>query len=274
MKLDITRTTAIFPYGYMVQWTVADVPPSESGSFRFTLQRSGGPEGPWLTVLDAQDQYGYLDKFNAIEGTLDESQPNQLRLFSEFHYRLTCVAPSGAVMEARQETGPKEPTRYMNNVLRVGQRNFALTLKYNATEMAILKRRRWGTRCKVCTDQTTREQVRAQHKECWGTGIVGGYWTPYYTKARRNTSGNASAITPSGKSDANGALFWLPSSPTLERDDILVSLSDQRRFRVNQEVETQISLQSVHQEVTCVEVLHDNVIYRYPIQRETLNPLY
>ena len=95
------------------------------------------------------------------------------------------------------------------------------------------------------------------------------------TPVTNDDAGDArKAITPAGKSDSNGAVFWLPDYPTLERDDVIVSLADQRRFRVNQEVETQIQLNSVHQEVTCVELGHDHVIYRYPIQRDAIYPIY
>ena len=59
-----------------------------------------------------------------------------------------------------------------------------------------------------------------------------------------------------------------------ERDDVLVRLSDNRRFRLDQQVETQIQLNSAHQEVSGQELPHDHVLYRYPLNPNAIEPLY
>jgi len=278
--LRFTRFTALFPYGYHVQWSLIDVPENVSGVFQFDLYRSGGPEGPWQQVLASDDQYAFLDKFNSVATTLSELQPNQMRLFQEVHYKLVCRMPNGTILETKEETGPANATRKMSQYLRKSKRDFRLTLKFNGTKLVVLKKRRWGAKCIVqpdgtgCYDPISQEVMRQNCRECWGTGFIGGYWTPFVTYGRRNVSANTSAITPAQRSDTNDGSFWLPDYPTLEADDILISLSDQRRFIIDQQVETQILLNSVHQEVACMELDHDHIIYQMRVAPDTLSPLY
>jgi len=274
MKLEITRFAALFPYGYFVQWSMSSIPPEESGTFAFTLERSGGPNGPWTKILDANDQYAFSDRFDAIESTADELQPNSLRLYQEVYYRVTCTTPTGKVLTDVEETGSHAPSRKMMQYLRKGQRDFRLTLKYNGTPVALLKKRRWGVRCPKCFDKGTKEVARPNCPVCWSTGFVGGYWEPFYTKARRNVSSNTSTITPAQKSDANDASFWLPDYPSLERDDLIVSFSDQRRFRVDVSIETNIQLNTVHQEVTALQLPNDHPMLRYPFNFDSFPPVY
>lgn len=266
MKLDITRFAAMYPYGYFVQWTLSNVGPADAGEFRFTLERSGGSSGPWTEVMAAQDQYAFEDRFNAVQSTLDELQPNGLRFFQEIHYRVTATSLlSGRVVSATEGTGPHDASRRMQMYLRKGQNYFSRTLRYNGTPIAILKKRRWGPRCPKCFDKRTKEVIRPNCSVCWATGFVGGYWAPVYSKARRNVSSNASAVTANQKSDSNDASFWLAAYPSLEKDDILISMSDQRRFRCDVRLETEIQLNAVHQEVTAQELPHDHVMMQYPV---------
>jgi hypothetical protein len=274
MKIRFTRFSAIFPFGYYAQWTIDDLDPAESGLFLFTLYRSGGPEGPWEKLFEGQDQYSYLDKFNAVQSTLDVLQPNSLRLHQEVYYKIDCTLPSGPTVSATGVTGPLGTDRKMSQYLRKTQRDFRLSLKFNGTHVVVLKKRRWGVRCLRCTDKRTKEVVRPNCRECWGTGFIGGYWEPFVTYARSSVNANTTAITPMQKSDANDCTFWLPDYPVLERDDLIIRLSDQRRFRIDQQIETQIQLNPVHQEAGSQQLPPDNIAYRIAVNPEQINPLY
>lgn len=275
MKLAITRFAALFPYGYFVQWTLTSLDPAEGSLFTFTLDRSGGPNGPWTQVLSAGDQYSFMDRFDEVQSTLEELQPNSLRLFQEVHYRVTATSVStGHQVVTLEETGPHDATRRMQMYLRKAQNYFKRTLRYNATPIAILKKRRWGPRCPKCFDKRTKEVIRPNCPVCWGTGFVGGYWAPFYTKARRNVSSNSSSITPAQKSDANDGSFWIEAYPSVERDDIIVSKSDQRRFRCDVQLETEIQLNTAHQEVTCQELPHDHPMMQFPVDFATFPDAY
>lgn len=53
-------------------------------------------------------------------------------------------------------------------------------LQYNKLGLTgvLLKRRDWGPRCTTCADFDTEEAVDSQCPECFGTGIIGGYYAP------------------------------------------------------------------------------------------------
>lgn len=274
MNLKITRLSPLYPFGCFVQWTIDSVDPEENGTFVFALYRSGGPEGPWEQVFEGPEQYSFHDRYNAIESTLDELQPNGLRFFQRIYYRVVCRLPSNKTVETREEVRPQTPDRRMGQRLRKAQRHFRLTLKYNGTRVVLLKKRRWGPRCSKCFDKRTKEVIRPNCRDCWGTGFIGGYWNPIATFARSGVSTSASAIGPTQKSDGNDCMFWLPDYPGLERDDVLVRLADNRRFRLDVQFETQIQLNAVHQEVTGQELPHDHVLYRYALHPDQLDPLY
>lgn len=71
-----------------------------------------------------------------------------------------------------------------------------------------------------------------------------------------------------------GARLWLPDYPQLERDDIIVSLANNRRWRVEQQVQPEIQYAATHQVVTLQEISHDHVIYRFLVDPTTRDPLY
>lgn len=273
MRVKITLTTAVFPRGQFVQWTVLGA--TESGEYTFTLERSGGPEGPWGHVLGpVASQYAVLDTLDRGSEALDHVRPNQLTLYDRLYYRVTCTAPGGAILRDVVETGPSVLNPRMAGPRRKLIRDFRLSLKFNGTPVVLLKRKTWGPRCDRCYDKRTKQVVRSECKSCWGTGYDGGYWAPVLTYARRSASATTVTNTPEQKSDANGVQMWLPDFPQMEKDDVLVSLHDQRRFEVDRQLQTEIQLAGVHQVLTCLELARDHVLYRYPVSPDTLQPLY
>lgn len=273
MKVRITLVTSVPPKGNFVQWTLDN--PSEVGEFKFQLERAGGPNGPWEVVLTpVVAQYAVLDPLDQRAETLDYIRPNQLSMYDRVYYKVTCTTPSGAVLTHVSESGPDTLSLIMRGRRRKMMRDFRLSLKFNGTPVVLLKRRTWGARCPRCVDKRTGQIVRSECNACWGTGFEGGYWAPYLTYARRSVTATSVTNAPEQKTDANDAQIWLPDFPQMERDDVIVALHDSRRFRVDRQVQTEVQLAGVHQVLTCQELGHDHVIYRYAVSPETINPLY
>ena len=277
MSIEIKTITAIYPRGFFIQWNVRDA--SESGQYKFDVYRSGSQSGPWdLLASGLTDQYAIIDRFTEPFEVTSEAaiRPNQLNLFRAFVYRVVVTAPSGKTAAAVEDARPRDEGALndlkMNQYQRKALRDFRLSLKFNGTKCCILKRRHWGVRCD-CTDKKTREIVRSSCKKCWGTGIVGGYWAPQLTYARRNVSTNASAVTPQGKSDTNDTKFWMPDYPSLECDDVVVFLRDQSRWRIDQTVGTEIRLQQVHQVISAQALDRSHILYSLPVDPDVENPL-
>jgi hypothetical protein len=273
VKARITRTTSLFPDGHFIQWTLDDA--RESGVYAASVYRSGGPEGPWeLLAKDLVGAFAYYDKFTPPANASDAyRRPNQLRLYKNFYYRVEIKTPSGEIHVAAEEVGPLIENRKIEGERRKAARDFKTSLKYNGTPVAILKRKLWGERCKKCWDPITKEIVRAACKVCWGTSFVDGYWAPVLMHARSSVTEGGTAVTPQGTSDANQVRVWLADVPALERDDVIVFLVDQRRFRVDQIGQTEILKTAVHQTVVCQEIPHDNILYRMPVDVRALKPM-
>lgn len=273
MKVRITRTTAVFPTGQFVQWAILD--PTESGDYVFELARSGGPEGPWDPVQGPlTSQYAVLDRLDQRPETLNYTRPNQLTIYDHLYYRVTCTTPSGAVLRDTVETSPDTLHPRMAGPRRKLMRDFMLSLKFNGTPTLLLKRKTWGVRCTRCYDTRTKQIMRSECRACWGTGFTEGYWTPVRSYSRRGVSGTNVINSPESKTEGNEVQIWLPVFPQMEKDDVLVNLHDQRRFVVERQVQTEIQLAGVHQVLTCKELGHDHVLYRYPVAPDTLSPLY
>ncbi len=275
MKARLTRMTSLFPNGHFIQWTIDDA--RESGVYTTTLYRSGGPDGPWeLLAKDLADQYAFYDKFEADASVNTDTylRPNQLRMFRNWYYKVEIVTPTGVQLTAMDEVGPSLTNRKLEGVRRKAIRDMDRQLRiYNGTPVALLKRRIWGTRCKLCWSPVTKEIVRASCSTCWGTGYTGGYWAPTLAYARRGAMESATAITPQDKSDSNQVKIWMRDLPAMERDDIVVFLDDQRRYRIDRQLQTEMKLVAVHQVFTAQEIPHDNIIYRMKVDARGIKPL-
>ena len=279
MNVKITGTTALFPKGFLIQWTVQNV--TESGIFSFSIYRSGGTNGPWEEVAtNLTNQYAYFDNFEKpfVKTTENVLRPNQLNLFREYVYKIVCITPNLNTLEDINDNGPLFEGNMndlkMEQIARKLRRDFRLTLKFNGTSCAFLKRRRWGTRCEECFDKKTKEIMRASCKKCWGTGLIGGYWDPILSVVRRNVGTNASAITPQQKSDSNDIQIWMPEIPQVEQDDLLIFFKDQKRYRLDQSTETEIRLGSVHQVISGQEIEHSDIRYKIPVNLNQVPSLF
>lgn len=278
MSVEIKAVTPLYPHGFFVQWDIRDA--SESGEYTFDVYRSGWSEGPWEPISKGlKNQYAFVDRFELPFSATTENvlRPNQLALYRAFWYRIVVTSPSGKTFEAIDDFHPRDEGAIndlkMNQFQRKALRDFRLTLKFNGTKCVILKRKHWGTRCD-CVDKKTREIIRSSCKKCWGTGILGGYWTPHVTYARRNVTTNASAVTSQGKSDATDTKFWMPDFPSLENEDIIMFFRDKSRWRIDQTVGTEIRLQLVHQVVSAQVIDRSHIIYQLPVDPDTKAALF
>jgi hypothetical protein len=268
----ITRILPLYPHGFFVQW---DLTSTESGTFKFDLYRSGGAQGPWEPVsLGMVSQYAFVDRLPQPAGTQHDvvRRPNQLALMRSFFYRLVVTAPSGKTTEVVDDTEPPID-RKMMQYWRRATFDFDKTLKFTGVPTAVLKKRHWGLRCTKCVDRVTREVVRAACPECFGTRFDGGYWAPTLMRLRMGVPNNVTLNSPEQKQDANSEQVYMRYFPHLERDDVIVTLRDNKRFVVDQQIETQIQTAVVHQVLSVLELTHDHIIHRLRVDADSVQPL-
>lgn len=264
MNVTITKTTPLTPHGNFVQWTLSNCPPDR---YFFDLHRSGSRQGPWEKVVERlEGTYSYIDRFVALPGTTRDTavRPNQLSNLRNFYYRVTVTNSAGQVQTDSCEVGATlEPKQ--RQLLRALTHAEWRAFRYNGVPVALLKRKRWGVRCKKCVDPTTKELLRGACTNCWSTGFEGGYWNPVLTYARRAPLQETSQITPEGKTNISNTRMVLLAIPRMEQGDLIVFIRDNKRFFVDQQVETQLKTVPVHQVVLLTEVTASDVVYRIDV---------
>lgn len=278
MRVEITQLVARFPKGYFIQWALFDA--TEGGSYEVTVERAGGPEGPWATVLAAtSDQYAVLDELNQQPATLTYLPPNQLTTSERVTYRVRVKAPSGREFECVKEAdafranatpGALKLLQHKRHL----QMEFHKSLRYLGTEVLLFKRRRWGTRCPRCYDARTNKVMRADCRACWGVGFEGGYWSPVSTQAVRSSLNSTATPTQDKKAEGVSADIILPEYPLVEPDDLLICLEDQRRFLLQSQKQPEIRLRGVFQLIDAIELARDHVLFGIPVQPVTTPPLF
>lgn len=271
MIVRIVRCTFIKPRSMFIQWTVKN--PPGPGVYQVKVFRSGSLEGPWEEVLSTSNTFAYVDTFSAPPPSENALRPNYLRLTGNFYYRVTVTAPNGTTASSTVEAGV-EATGKLGGIRRKSERDLMVQLrKLDGSAIAILKRRHYGELCLKCRDKTTHSIIRSSCKACWGTGIIGGYWNPVASFARRTPAGASAAVTPQQRSDTAGVTLWLPPTPAVEPDDLLVSFRDQRRYVVSDAEQPEVQMEPTHQKVTVQEIPSDSLLYELLVSPD-VRPLY
>lgn len=278
-SVEINRTTALFPNAVFVQWSIT--PDSEfNGSFIVSLARSGAPEGPWEVVADSLlDTYQFLDKdFNLPPPELASDERSGLQFFSlsrDVYYRVTVTPSTGDVFYSEPtsvEPGLDRRTRlFKRKILHDESTAFK---HLNGIPIIALKRRHWGTRCRMCYDSGLREGTLEHCPRCYGTTFEGGYWTPLQIRGRRSPQPVQTQMTGAGKSEQKVVMYTVLDYPHLEQDDLLIDLRRNERFIVRLVSPTELKTVIVHQAVTASYIEHGAVEYDIKVDPRTVPSLY
>ena len=282
-----------YPARVRLQWELEDN--SESGTFLFTIERAGSPEGPWVEVAtDLADTYFFDDHFS------DDKAVNLFSLTRDVYYRVWCTPPSGStnkvvspiinldglsefeyttaapgigekvVPKAQFETDPqtgaaKYPTtstRRRRLLRRKILRDMYVALKHlTGLQFYLLKRRHFGERCDVCYDATTRVVLKSHCSTCYGTSWKNGYFTPVEVLGRQLPNRVRSGISRKAKDDINFTSVQLLAFPRIDEGDILVDRHHNRRWLVRKTDRTSLKTLAIHQTVGVTELPHSAAEY-------------
>ncbi len=281
MNIEIVRSTALFPSSVFVQWNVLPDDGEIIGDFYITVDRSGGPEGPWETIaVSLKNTYHFLDdKFNLPPKAKTTDVKEGVNLFSlsrTLYYRVSATdnndSPSATSDATPVEPGLDTRTRLLKRKIlhdeAIGFR------RLNGIQLYVMKRRRWGTRCQDCFDPATKESVLEHCKTCFGTTYQYGYWAPVLIRGRRDTAPVQTQMTAHGPSDRAATTFIVLDYPHLERGDVIVDLRRNDRWLVEIVAPTELKSVTVHQELTCSLLGRNSVEYSFPVDRLSVPPLY
>lgn len=274
LGVKITRTLPLLPRGVFLQWDL--VGPTETGTYLFDVSRGGSPQGPWeLLAAGAINIYNFIDRLPS-DTDAKENDPNQLSLSRGIFYKVTVTPPSGGANKtsivALTEASLDGRQRLLKRKM---VRDLSISLKkLNGTPVALVKRMHWGPRCTKCFDKYTKEVVRASCTTCFGTGFIPGYHAPVISLARRTPTAVETAMTPEGKTDISMLQVWMLEAPRAEEDDILVFLSDDRRFLVKKVLPTELKTVAVHQKLIVSELARSAIEFRLVVDPARIPPLF
>lgn len=275
-RVKVTRILPLYPRGVFLQWDLSKL--SEEGPHTFSVYRSGSPGGPWTLLESGIETLNYVDALETEDPTPPymTSLPNQLEMPRNLFYRVSVLPPSGVSNQTSTVT-PVEPklTDRFKLLRRKFLRDQAILLrKLNGVDVAVLKKRRWGERCTLCYDKYTKEIVRANCINCYGTGYVGGFYPPIGTLARRGTLPDHKELTPQGLTEVRVTQVTMLDAPQVDSDDILVFLQDNRRFIVKDILHTELKTVKVHQKLVVSELPRSSIEYRVPVDLSRVPPLF
>jgi len=297
MKLRITQAVPASIASVFVSWSIEDVDPRRTGATTFTLERSGGPRGPWDTVASSLNDPFYVDTLSdtitlmslqrdvwyRVRATIsggDElvSAPVNLDNIEEQTYPF--VQSMGVMpAEGDQHANPTntfEGRTALNKRLtligRAVRRNAAVNLRmFTGVVCVLLKERSFGPRCPVCYDDRTQTSADPRCGTCYGTSYEGGFWSPILTSVRITPTPRQTSVQLEGTSSVQMAQVELVSYPTLEQDDVLVELDSGKRWLIlDKQRHPSLHRTEVTQHWSASELSKTAAAYRVPVDRSAL----
>jgi hypothetical protein len=275
-----------------------------SGGYSFIVQRSGSPQGPWTTISQPLlDIVNFTDRFDqSLDDSFcdNNEEVNLISLAREIYYQVVGTDPNGstftspavnldglaAVTYQEQEfplgTLPSEQgqreldPRMRAEIFPRWQKRLRLLRRkilrdeYIAFRQAvgipliILKRRHFGVRCDRCYDPLTRASTQTKCQVCYGTSWNGGYFTGIETFGQAKPAPVQSAESGQGTGDIRATQFTVLAFPKIEQGDLIVEVTSDRRWLVQQVTPTELRRVMVHQRIFASEIGRQSIEYYVP----------
>lgn len=279
MEVNITRTTPIYrsqdDHGVFVQWDISN--PTVNAITNVKLERSGSPEGPFETVVEGSFlSFHFYDNLRGVPappvGAVRENI-NFLSLSRAVYYRVTVTDSAGAsatVTRLVEANLPRKQALLKRKILRDERIGF----KFNGIDLAVLKRRHWGVRCRTCFDLLTKRVTKSKCPVCFGTSFEGGYLTPVRIRGRTGVMNVQTQMTPQGNSDTSKKRFVILCDPAVEAYDIICDVAQNKRYTVELVAHTELRSVPVHQELTVSELARDSAEYQLVIDYNAVPAIY
>jgi hypothetical protein len=276
LGIRLTKITPLYPTRVFLQWDLTS--PTEDGSYTFTVERSGSSEGPWAVLIAGlQNTYNYIDDLTDQPTLPDDGKANLFSLQRQIHYRVTVIPPSGCANQARAVASSPEknlPPVQAGLRRRLQYDEQILFRRFNGVKLAILKRKRWGTRCTTCYDETTHTVINSHCDECYSTGFKDGFWDPVIVYGRVHPPTNVQAqTTQRDKQEAAQQRVTMLEVPIVEDRDLIVELDTNERHQVRGQVQTEIRRKVVHQQATVSTIERGSVEYTVPVDLRATPPI-
>ena len=255
--------------------------------------------GPLANTINYTEDYSLYDDTNPYDDTVSD-QANLKSFQTEIYYRITATAPNGVtatspvvdidgiavpsvnapssavgytIDDSRRYytnldpyTNRQKTIRYPHKRIillrrKILREQYVTLKKLNGVAVKVLKRKHFGVRCSDCSDELTRAIVQYTCTTCYGTGWEGGFFSPIdtYINFRPETVNKSTSqvgVTEVVKTSAT-MLYY----PKVEKDDVIVELDTNKRWRVETSSQTELRRMILHQRVVISELSRDSVEY-------------
>ncbi len=252
----IERVLPVYPEYMHVQWSIRD-PNGATGEIE--VSRSGSPEGPFTVIADKlpPDNFFYQD-FEVAKFGLTQNYWYRIRVSSALNPSEKVLSDVGTV-EFRAQ-----PHRF--RLARKARRDLYVTLsRLNGSVYVLLKKKRFGSRCKTCYNPFTQDVVLSSCGECYGTSYTDGYHDPVSIWGKLDPTVIQQQFGMQGISEMAMLGFVTLDYPMVDQEDILVEMQTNRRFIVKQKMQTQSSGIPVHQDLQLSELARTAIEYSIPV---------
>ena len=258
-RIEVTRVTGLWPRRVFLQWILRK-PTSNTGYF-FSIYRSHSPEGPWEElILDLEDTYYYID--NNFLSPSNSTSAGQYSLKMSPYYKVVVTHAQDGTVEHTKKLEASSDRRRAGIINKLRRDARVALRKGNGTEVAVLKRKWYGENC-TCRSATG-QSTRSHCDNCYGTGVVFGYWNPVYGFASRSATPVSVNTDVQGKTENHVIRVLVEYIPEIIPDDILVFIRDNKRYLVIENNPTEIQTVTVHQELVMSELSRSSVEYGIP----------
>lgn len=189
----------------------------------FTVSRSTSPESGFEVIADSVVQPFYID--NTVNLYDDEIR---------YYYRVDGYDSQQVKVS---ETGPEtwmyhQKDAVANKVMH--ESKVALRMMNNPPVFFLIKKR-VGSACTNCWNPTTNKVRFANCQVCNGTGILDGYHEPIVSRVSQDVS---QLMMASGERDDDKVKLspiraWIPNTPLVNPEDVMVDVMNQRYKVIN-----------------------------------------
>jgi len=229
------------------------------GPWTFTLQRGLAPtDDAWEDIATTVDQPWLYDN-RPITNTIG------IAIF----YRIKLVDGKGVVYYSQAQEIKAYWSRYDWTLAKeITRKERFLMQTRTGVKGWLLKRKYFGDPCPLCLDPVTGQVIDPNCTDCFGTGIVGGYYEPYTFWLTMNGSQKTKKLTPDqGTTATNLEVVRALAYPSVEPNDVWVHGYTNTRYFIEPDIKVLARHRGIDlvMEYTLLEVPTKHPVYLVPI---------
>ena len=136
--------------------------------------------------------------------------------------------------------------------------------RLSGQKFLVYKKKTFGQYCTNCYDDTLQRTTFGKCNICYGTGYIGGFYSPFTVNGQINENPPRNQITLYGDWQDQDAQFVTSVTPTLQPGDMVVDIYG-RRWNVVTVRSTNKAMFTIAQQAQMRQLENDNILYSFPV---------